>query len=123
MRPIATDGTFFLPGPGDLICWSRILDVDEALVVVNGHGNAAVGPRSVLVDADLTGAGGTMTVVANTAQAADPATFTGPHATGSTVTTQKAADGTTFITINSLGPSEALVLVNKPNPEAGGILP
>ena len=54
--PPAAPSSF--PGPGDLICWSRILDVDEALLVVNGHGNATVGPRSVLVDADLTGAGG-----------------------------------------------------------------
>jgi glycosidase len=123
MRPIATDGAFLLPAAGDLICWSRLLDIDEALVVVNGHGNETIGPRRVLVDADLTEAGGTMTVVANTAQAADPATYTGPHATGSTVPTQKTADGTTFVTINSVGPSEVLVLANNPDPEAGGILP
>jgi hypothetical protein len=32
-------------------------------------------------------------------------------------------DGTTFVTIQSIGPSEVLVLINRPNPEIGVILP
>ncbi len=40
------------PGPGELIAWSRILDDEEALCIVNGHGTARRG-GDVLVDARL----------------------------------------------------------------------
>jgi hypothetical protein len=49
-----------------LICWSRILDVDEALIVVNGNGIQAAGTRQILIDANVNGANAAMTVVANT---------------------------------------------------------
>ena len=123
LRPVDDSGTFRLLGPGDVICWSRILDTDEALIVVNGHGTQAAGTRRILIDADLNPAGATMTVVANTAQAANPAAFTGPHPVGSTVPVSRTGNGTAFVTINAVGPSEVLVLVNRPTPEAGAILP
>jgi glycosidase len=122
-RPIAASGTFTPPVPGDLICWSRILDVDEALIVVNGNGTQAAGTRQVLIDANLNGANAAMTVVANTSQAANPPAFTGPHPVGSSIQVGKMGDGTTFVTIQSTGPSEVLVLINRPNPEIGAILP
>ena len=122
-RPIAASGTFMPPVPGDLICWSRILDVDEALIVVNGNGTQAAGTRPVLIDANLNGANAAMTVVANTSQAANPPAFTGPHPVGSSLQVGKMGDGTTFVTIQSIGPSEVLVLINRPNPEIGAILP
>ena len=64
-----------------------------------------------------------MTVVANTAQAGNPQAFTGPHPVGSALQVGKTADGTTFITLDSIDPSEVLVLINRPNPEGGAILP
>jgi hypothetical protein len=122
-RPIEVSGSFTFPAPGDLICWSRLFDVEEALIVVNGHGTQAAGTRRVLIDANLNGANATMTVVANTAQAASQAPFTGPHPVGSSVQVGKMGDGTTFVTIQSIGPSEVLVLINRPDPEVGAILP
>ena len=122
LRPVDIAGTLTLPAPGDAVCWSRILDADEALIVVNGHGTQPIGTRRVLIDANLNGTGGTMTVVANTAQAANPLTFTGPHPVGSTIPVEKTG-ATTFVTINSIGPSEVVVLINRPNPEVGAILP
>jgi glycosidase len=122
-RPIDASGTFTFPTPGDLICWSRILDVDEALIVVNGHGTQAAGTRRVLIDADLNPGNATMTVVANTAQAAHQPPFTGPHPVGSSVQVGKMGDGTTFVTIQPIDPSEVLILINRPNPEVGAILP
>jgi hypothetical protein len=106
-----------------LICWSRILDLDEALIVVNGNGIQAAGTRQILTDANLNGANAAMTVVANTSQAANPPAFTGPHPVGSSVQVDKMGDGTTFVTVQSIGPSEVLVLINRPNPEIGAILP
>jgi hypothetical protein len=32
---------FALPSAGELIAWSRILDDEEALCILNGHGNEA----------------------------------------------------------------------------------
>jgi hypothetical protein len=122
-RPIDTSGTFAPPTPGDLVCWSRILDVDEALIVVNGHGTQAAGTRRVLIDPNINGPNATMTVVANTTQAANPPAFTGPHPVGSTIHVGKRADGTIFVTLHSIDPSEVLVLINRPNAEAGAILP
>ena len=105
------------------MCWSRILDFDEALIVVNGHGTQAAGTRRVLIDPNLNGPNATMTVVANTAQAANPPTFAGPHPVGSSIQVGKTGDGTAFVTIDSINPSEVLVLINRPNPEVGAIHP
>lgn len=91
--------------------------------MVNGHGTLAAGTRRVLIDANLNEANATMTVLANTAQAADPSTFAGPHPVGSSIQIGKTGDGTTFVTIDSIDPSEALVLINRPDPEVGAILP
>ena len=53
LRPtLLFGGPFALPGAGELVAWSRILDDEEALCVVNSHGTAARG-GDVLVDAEL----------------------------------------------------------------------
>ena len=112
LRPLAIFGPpFVLPGAGELIAWSRILDDEEALCVVNGHGTAARG-GDVLVDAALNPAGSAMTVVLNSAQAADAAA--GGPPVGARLPVQRAADGTAFVAIRDLPPSEVLVLVNHP---------
>jgi hypothetical protein len=76
--------------------------------VVNGHGTQPVGgARRVLIGANLNGANSTMTVVVRTAQASNPSTFSGPHPVGSTVQVGKTADGTTFVTIDSVDPPKS----------------
>lgn len=70
LRPIALFGGPFHPAPpGELIAWSRILDDEEALCIVNGHGLEARG-GAVVVDAGLNRPGSSMTVVLSSAQAA-----------------------------------------------------
>src|ERR1019366_9085167 len=50
-RPISNFlAPFAFPPGGELIAWSRILDDEEALCIVNGNGSAARG-ADVLVDA------------------------------------------------------------------------
>lgn len=122
LRPHDLEGALFVPGPGDLICWSRILDVEEALIVVNAHGTEEQSAR-VLIDPNLNPQGGTMTVIANTAESADPAGFSGPHRVGSAVSVEKEPDGTTFVEIDPVGPSEVLVLINHLLAEEGGLTP
>ena len=100
--------------PGELVAWSRVLTDEEALVVVNTHGNSARG-GDVTVDASLNGArtGDTMTVVANTAEAGSVGAFGEAHAVGSKVPVLRGADGGAFVEIRDLPASEVLVLVNR----------
>lgn len=113
LRPHDVGGHRFVPGGGSLIGWSRILGGIEALVLVNSNGTQNRQGR-VLVDASLNQAGGTMTVIANSAESADPAGFAGSHRIGSTVPVEKDPDGATFVTIGQVGPSEVLILTNQP---------
>lgn len=127
-RPVSNFGRPFAnPAAGELIPWSRILDEEEALCVVNGHGTEARG-GDVLVDPALNAPdapgspwgeeGAEFTVVANTVQAAfekahpsEP--YNGPHALGTTVNVEQ-RDGTRFIALRDWPPSEVLVLINRP---------
>jgi len=73
------NGPFTDSTAGEIIAWSRILDEEEALCVVNGHGTAVRG-ADVIVDGQLNVAdfpgqpwdasGAQFEVIANTAQAA-----------------------------------------------------
>jgi glycosidase len=109
-RPIAEAEDFRDALAGEIVTWSRILDDEEALCVVNGNSREERGAR-VLVDADLNPTNGVMTVVLNTAQIAGIA---GPHQTGETLPVKRTADGTAYVEIRPLPPSEALVLMNHP---------
>ncbi|HEY6813592.1 MAG TPA: hypothetical protein VI074_12990 [Propionibacteriaceae bacterium] len=42
---------------------------------------------------------------------------------GSSIQVGTNGDGTTFVTLDSVDASEVLVLINRPNPEAGAIRP
>ena len=112
LRPIAESGAenFRDAGAGDLVAWSRILDDEEALCVVNANGCQERGAR-VLVDDGLNPPGSAMTVVLNTAQKAG---ISGPYQFGETFPVQRTADGTAFVEIHSLPAAEALVLMNHP---------
>jgi hypothetical protein len=96
---------------GPLLAWSRILDDEEALCVVNPDGAAAHGGE-VLVDAGLSGSVGTMQVVLHTGPAAGASA--GPHPVGARLPVQIAADGAAFVAVRGLAPSEVLVLTNRP---------
>lgn len=83
----------------------------EALCVVNGHGTANRGGQ-VVVDASLNrGASAFFEGVASSAQAA--ASSPGPHPVGQRLPVQSRG-ATAFVQIEPLGPSEVLVLVNRP---------
>lgn len=111
LRPISNFGAPFAPPPGgELIAWSRVLDDEEALCVVNGNGEAGRGGQ-VLVDAGLNaGPGAFFAVVANSAQAAGTAS---PHPLGQRLPVQFRG-GTAYVEIAPIAPAEVLVLVNRP---------
>ncbi len=123
LRPVSNFGApFSPPGAGELIAWSRVLDDEEALCVVNGNGGSGRG-GDVVVDANLnvSGAAGApfgpsgqpfFEVVANSAQAGTGAGYTGPHRVGSRLPVKR-RNGAAFVEIRDLPASEALVLVNR----------
>lgn len=122
LRPIAFLGRpFGVYGPGELVAWSRILDDEEALCVLNPHGLESRG-ADVLVDANLNPPGSAMTVVLNTAQAASPQGYQGSHPIGSRLPVQRAADGTAYVELRSIPPSETLVLSTHPTADEGDIV-
>jgi glycosidase len=94
---------FVFHGAGELVAWSRILDDEEALCVVNTHGAEPRGAR-ILIGPELNRAGGNMTVVIHTGD---------PTQEGSTLPVRQ--EGTTvYVEVLALGPSEVVVLTNQP---------
>jgi hypothetical protein len=122
LRPTSLfGGPFEARGPGELVAWSRILDDEEALCVVNAHATESRG-ADVLVDATLNAPGAVMTVVANTAQAAAAGGVSGANPVGSTVAVRRAPGGVAYVELRGLGPSEVLVLMNCPTAEIGDVI-
>jgi len=110
LRPISFLGLpFQVYGPGEILAWSRILDDEEAVCVLNAHGVERRG-ANVLVDASLSA--DSMTVVLNTAQVANSAGYSGPHPAGSALPVHRTPEGIAFVKLRDVGPSEVLVLTN-----------
>ena len=113
LRPISNfNQPFAFPPAGEIVAWSRILDDEEALCVINPNGLAARG-GDVVIDAALNRPGDTMTVILNTAQAADPDGYDGLYPKGRQLTV-KERNGTSYVEIRNLPPAETLVLTNRP---------
>lgn len=121
-RPISNFGAPFGPGgPGEIAAWSRILDDEEVLCVVNCNGAEARG-GDVVVDASLNavdaaggpwGGGAPMfRVLANSAEAAAGSGYSGSHAVGTNAAVQY-RDGCAYVAIRDIGPSETIVLTNR----------
>lgn len=121
LRPIAfLNYPFGVYANGEIIAWSRILDDEEVLCVLNPHGNEARG-ANILVDAALNSAETEFTVVLNSAQAASPTEFSGTHPTGSSCMVKRNPDDSAFVEIRELRPSELLLLSNYPEALEGGL--
>jgi len=99
-------------GPGEIVAWSRILDDEELLCVLNANGTGQRG-ADVMVDAELnSGDPGTMTVILNSAQVIDMHGFSGSHAAGSEIPVNRTADGRVFVSIRNVLPGEIIILTN-----------
>jgi hypothetical protein len=103
---------FDLPAAGELIVWSRILDTQEAVVVVNPNGAAPRG-GDVVVAAELSPPASQYVVIANTAQAAagpNPYSGTLPVGTTLVVRGRTSPDEPAYIEIRDVQPAEVVVL-------------
>lgn len=113
-RPISNFGApFELGAAGEIIAWSRILDDEEALCIVNPHGYEMRG-GNVIVDASLSPPGSELTVVMNTRQTVAESTSGITHPVNSRLRVKQMDDGTAYVEIRNVPPSEVLVLVNHP---------
>ncbi|MET0591728.1 MAG: alpha-amylase family glycosyl hydrolase [Polyangiaceae bacterium] len=111
LRDVSILGSAFAaPRAGEILAWSRILDDEEALVVVNTHGRETRG-GDVVVDAAMNEASAEFRVIANTAEVG-VSPYGGTHPVGSRVS-PKTRDGARFVEIRDLAPSEVLVLSNR----------
>lgn len=111
-RQVRTPGRGFgYPAAGELAAWSRILDNQEALCVVNPHGGAE-GGGDVVVSAELTGPDTRYVVVVNTAQAAAGSAYSGSHPIGSTVPVKGRHGGSpTYIEVRNVQAAETVVFM------------
>jgi glycosidase len=110
---------FDFHGPGELLAWSRILDDEELLCVLNAHGVENRGAK-VIVDAGLNPQGSELTVILNTAQAVDPEAYSGTHPVSQSIPVKR-MDGIAYVELGDIPPSETLVLTNRPLAEEGGV--
>jgi hypothetical protein len=112
LRPTAELGRedFRDAGAGRIVAWSRILDDEEALCVLNTNGLDEMSAR-ILVDSGLNPPGSSMTVALNTAQAAG---IGGSRLAGEVLPVERTASGTAYVEIHRLPASEAIVLINHP---------
>ena len=105
---------FEFPAAGEVVAWSRILDRQEALIVVNAHGEERRG-GDIAVAAELSPPGTLYEVIANTAHAAAGAGYSGSHPLGSTLPVRRhSPTEPAFLELRDIPPTETVVLVRRP---------
>jgi len=123
LRPISFLGLpFDFYGPGEIVAWSRILDDEEAVCVLNAHGTESRG-ADVLVDATLNPPGAFLTVVLNSLEAAKPQGFNGTNPVGGKLPVRRHSSGAAYVEIRGIQPSEIVVLGNHPEKSEGETVP
>jgi hypothetical protein len=105
-------GPFAMPGAGELAAWSRVLDDEEALCIVNTHGTDDRGGE-VFVDAELNPPGTSMTSILETAS---------PDARPRELPVRRTPDGAAYVELRDVAPSEVVILSNHPGTTAGDVL-
>jgi hypothetical protein len=111
-RQLRVPGTEFeFPAAGEIVAWSRILDRQEALVVVNANGEASRG-GDVVVAPELSPAGTLYELIANSAQAAAGDEYAGTHRVGSTLPVRRNSPAEpAFLELRDIPPAETVVLL------------
>lgn len=111
-------GQFSFPEQGELVAWSRILDYQEAVCIVNPNGekNAFRG-GDVVVSSELWSVGTEFMVVANTAQVAAEAhgnVYNGSHPVNAMIKVLGKENGQpAYLEIRNIAPAEVLVLIRQ----------
>jgi len=113
LRQIRNFSQPFVEAPaGGIIAWSRILDEEELVCIVNGHGNDSRG-ADVLVDRSLNSATPCFfKVLENTEEIIEGAGYTGTHKAGEEIQVQYEGD-IAYLAIRDIAPSGVIVLTNR----------
>ena len=93
----------FRTEPGQIVAWSRILDTDEHLCILNSNGTQTRGAR-IVVSKEFNPTGSELDLILNTTKSSYPAALK----------VQEYA-GVHFIELNDLEPSGFLIYTNKDN--------
>lgn len=111
LRQISNFGYNFTDSKGgEIIAWSRILDDEEVLCIVNTNGNDRRG-GDVQVDACISLLYPDFYIIANTEEIAG--VNNKKNAIDSVLTVKHKLDGTAYLEIRDVGPSEVIILTNK----------
>jgi glycosidase len=125
LRQIRSSGSgdipFTFPGAGEIVAWSRILDDEEVLCVLNAHGGEERSAE-IIVEASLNPEGSVMDIILNSDEVAGPTGYTGraPRADAS-LPVSRSRHGT-FVEVRNLGPSCLLVLTNHVRADEGRVI-
>ena len=113
LRQIRNFSQPFVEAPaGEIIAWSRILDEEGLVCIVNGHGNDSRG-ADVLVDRSLNSAIPCFfKVLVNTEEIIEDAGYTGTHKAGEEIQVQYEGD-IAYLAIRDIAPSGVIVLTNR----------
>ncbi len=113
LRPIRNfQEAFTATQGGEIVAWSRILDEEEILCIVNSHGNDHRG-ADVIVDRSLNSrALCSFKVLTNSAELVAQAPYTGSHKVGAELPVHYEGDNA-YLEIRDIAPSEVLVLTNR----------
>lgn len=114
LRQVQLPGTGFdFPKAGEIIAWSRILNNQEAVCIVNPNGVNERG-GDIVVSAELSPPGTEYLIVANTAQTAyGDGPYNGSHSVNTKVTVKglRKPGEPAFIEIRGIQPAEVIVLL------------
>lgn len=111
LRQISNFGYNFTDSKGgEIIAWSRILDDEEVLCIVNSNGSNRRG-GDVQIDANLNPLNSNFYIIANTEEIAGKNNKV--NSIGSLLKVKYKFDGTAYLEIRDIGPSEVIVLTNK----------
>lgn len=111
LRQISNFGYNFTDSKGgEIIAWSRILDDEEILCIVNSNGNDRRG-GDVKVDANISLTYPNFYIIANTEEVAGANNKV--NAIESVLKVKHKPDGIAYLEIRDIGPSEVIVLTNK----------
>jgi hypothetical protein len=99
--------------PDEVIAWSRILNDEEVLCVLNSYGTQFRG-ADIVLDADLNPQERSLQVILNTAHTAHSSMIYSFYSVGTKIPINRVRNGTAYVSIRDLLPSEVLVLTNYP---------
>lgn len=123
LRPTSPlNWAFAFCGPGEIVAWSRILDDEELVCILNTHGKDKRSAR-ILVDANINSPGGFMTVMLNTECVLHQPSVEEKYQPGQHLPIQSTPDGRmAYIETQDISASEVVVLSNRPQKSEGMFL-